>query len=120
MEINILKVLNTVNPLSEKDCEDILKLLKTRTLKKGEFWLEEGRMNYNVAFVEEGYLRRYWVKDGNEITDGFYFENDLCVDLPSIIGKTVTVSNVIAMRRTLVTTFSYAEFNKLCENSMAL
>jgi len=120
MEINILKVLNSVNPLSEQDCDDILKILKTRQLKKGDHWLEEGKVNYNVAFVEDGYLRRYWVKDGDEITDAFYFENDLCVDLPSIIGKTKPLSNVVAVRRTLLTTFSYAEFNKLCEKSMAL
>jgi CRP-like cAMP-binding protein len=120
MEINILKVLNSVNPLSEQDCNDILKILKTRTLKKGEYWLEEGKVNYNVAFVEDGYLRRYYAKDGEEITEAFYFENDICVDLPSIIGKTKPLSNVIAMKRTLVTTFSYADFNKLCEKSMAL
>jgi hypothetical protein len=58
MEVNILKFLNSVNPLSEKDCDDVLKILKTRQLKKGERWLEEGRANYNVAFVEEGYLRK--------------------------------------------------------------
>ena len=120
METNILKFLNSVNPLSEKDCEDVLSILKTKELNKGDHWLEEGRVNYNVAFVEDGYLRKYYLKDGDEITDAFYFENDLCVDLPSIIGKTAPLSNSVAMRRTLLTTFSYAEFNKLCEKSMAL
>src|SRR5476649_2395241 len=120
MEINILKVLNSINPLSEKDCDDVLKILKTRQLKKGEHWLEEGRTNYNVAFVEEGYLRKYYVKDGDEITDAFYFENDICADLPSILSNTKPLSNVVAMKSTLLTTFSYAEFNKLCETSMAL
>ena len=52
MELNILKVLNSVNPLSEQDCSDIIKIIKTRILKKGEYWLEEGKVNYNVAFVE--------------------------------------------------------------------
>jgi CRP-like cAMP-binding protein len=120
MEVTILKFLNAVNPLSEEDCDNVLKILKTKQLKKGNYWLEEGKVNYNVAFVEEGYLRRYWIKDGNEITDTFYFENDLCVDLPSIIGRTKPLSNVIAMQRTSLTIFSYTEFNKLCEKSMAL
>jgi CRP-like cAMP-binding protein len=120
MEVSILKFLNAVNPLSEEDCDNLLTILKTKRLKKGDYWLEEGKMNYNVAFVEEGYLRRYWLKDGNEITDTFYFENDLCVDLPSIIGRTKPLSNVIAMQDTSLTIFSYPEFNKLCEKSMAL
>jgi len=95
MEVRILKFLNAVNPLSEEDCDNLLGVLKTKQLKKGDYWLEEGKMNYNVAFV--GYLRRYWIKEGNEITDNFYFENDLCVDLPSIIGRTKPLSNVIAI-----------------------
>jgi CRP/FNR family transcriptional regulator, anaerobic regulatory protein len=120
MEVAILKFLNAVNPLSEEDCDNVLKLLKTKQLKKGDYWLEEGKVNHYVAFVDEGYLRRYWTKDGNEITDNFYFENDVCVDLPSIIGKTKLLSNVIAMQRTSLTIFSYTEFNKLCEKSLAL
>lgn len=120
MEVGILKFLNSVNPLSEKDCADILNILETRQLKKGEHWLEEGKVNYNVAFVEEGYLRRYWLKDGNEITDTFYFDNELCVDLPSIISKTKALSNVVAMQRTSLTIFPYEAFNKLCGQSMAL
>jgi len=120
METNLLTFLNTINPLSEKDSDAILKIVKTKQLKKGEHWLEQGRANYHVAFVEEGYLRKYYVKDGNEITDAFYFENDICADLPSIIGKTKPLSNVVAMQNTLLTTFSHAEFNTLCAGSPAL
>ena len=120
MEVNILNFLNSVNPLSEKDCDNLLKIFRTKQLKKGDYWLEEGKINYNVAFVEEGYLRRYWLKDGIEITDTFYFENDLCVDLPSIVSQTRPLSNVIAMQPASLTIFSYAEFNKLCEKSITL
>jgi len=83
-------------------------------------WLEQGKVNHNGAFVEEGYLRRYWLKDGEEITDVFYFENDFCADLQSIISKTKSLSNVVAMQRTTMTTFSYPEFNQLCERSITL
>src|SRR5437764_506259 len=99
MEVNILNFLNAVNPLSEQDCDKVLKILSTKHLKKGDYWLEEGKVNYNVAFVEEGYLRRFWLKDGIEITDTFYFDHDLCVDLPSIISQRRPLSNVVAMQR---------------------
>src|ERR1700744_145926 len=115
METKILKFLDGVSPLSEKDSADILTIIKTKQLKKGEYWLEEGRTNYRIAFIEEGYLRKYYVKDGNEITDAFYFENDICADLPSIIGKTTSLANSVAMQDTVLTAFSYAEFNQLCE-----
>jgi len=120
MELNILKVMNSVSPLTEQDCSELLKIFKTKVLKKGEMWLEQGKVNYNGAFVEEGYLRRFWLKDGEEVTDVFYFENDFCADLQSIIGKIKPISNVVAMQRTTMTTFSYPEFNRLCEKSMTL
>lgn len=120
MDVNILQFLNAINPLSEEDCDNVLRILKTKRLRKGDYWIQEGRSNTNVAFVEEGYLRRYWLRDGNEITDTFYFDNDLCVDLPSIVTNTKPLSNVIAMEPTSLTIFSYVEFNKLCGQSMAL
>jgi CRP-like cAMP-binding protein len=120
MDINILRFLNEINPLSEEDCDNVLRLLKTKKLRKGDHWIQEGKANSNVAFVEEGYLRRYWLRDGSEITDTFYFDNDLCVDLPSIVSGTKPLSNVVAMEATSLTIFSYGEFNKLCAASMAL
>jgi len=120
MAHTLLAALNSIHPLSEKDNDAILGIVKTRQLKKGHHWLEEGKANNYIAFIDKGYLRKYYLKDGNEITDSFYFENDLCADLPSIIGKIKPTSNVIAMQPTLLTTFSYVEFNKLCERSMAL
>jgi len=120
MESNLLTFLNTISPLSQKDSDDVLSIVKPKQLKKGEHWLEEGIANYRIAFIEEGYLRKYYVKDGNEITDAFYFESDICADLPSIISKTKPLSNVVAMQNTVLTTFSYADFNALCEKSPAL
>jgi|SRR5882724_1295755 len=120
MAHTLITALNSIHPLSEKDNDDISGIVNTRQLKKGDYWLEEGKTNNYIAFIDRGYLRKYYLKDGNEITDSFYFENDLCADLPSIIGKVKPASNVVAMQPTLLATFSYVEFNKLCERSMAL
>jgi len=116
----IIQVLNNIAPLPEKDCADLSGILGTIHLDKGEFWIEEGRKNDQVAFLEEGYLRKYYVKDGNEITDFFYFENDFSADLPSIIGNTLPFANIVAMQKTTLTTFSYHDFNALCRHSLAL
>lgn len=120
MPPTLITALNSIHPLSEKDNEDILGIIKTRQIKKGHYWLEEGKANKHIAFIEKGYLRKYYIKEGNEITDAFYFENDFCADLPSIIGKTKPAASIIAMEPTLLTTFAYAEFNQLCQGSMAL
>jgi CRP-like cAMP-binding protein len=116
----IIRVLNSFAPLSQKDCNSFLSILTSRDLNKGDYWIEEGKKNNRVAFLEEGYLRKYYIKDGNEVTDSFYFENDFCADLPSIIGNSPPHGNIIAMQKTTLTIFSYNDFNQLCKNSPGL
>jgi CRP/FNR family transcriptional regulator, anaerobic regulatory protein len=116
----IIRVLNSIVPLSEKDCESLSGILNTIYLNKGEYWIQADKKNHNVAFVDEGYLRKFYIKDSNEITDFFYFENDFSADLPSIIGNTSPLASIIAMQKSTLTTFSYHHFNELCKQSQAL
>ena len=91
-----------------------MQIIEEEKLSKGELWIKEGKRNETIAFLVNGYLRKYYVNnDGKEITDYFYFQSDFCTELPSIIGKTRPTSNVVAMEDTDLVTFSYADFDKL-------
>lgn len=116
----IITVLKKTVPLSEEDCNMFLNITSTSQLNKGDYWIESGKKNDKVAFLEDGYLRKFYVKDGDEITDSFYFENDFCTDLPSIIGNTLPQAGIVAMQKTTLTIFSYDDFSQLCKNSPAL
>jgi len=112
-----MEVLNSIVPLSDRDCSSLTEILKTTCLSKGEYWIQADKKNFNIAFIEEGYLRKFYLKDGKEITDFFYFETDFSADLPSIIGNTNAQASIIAMQKTTLTTFSYYDFNELCKQS---
>lgn len=116
----IIQVFNSIVPISDKDCNSINEILKTTTLNKGDYWIKADKKNNNIAFVEEGYLRKFYLKDGKEITDFFYFENDFSADLPSIIGNTNPQASIVAMQKSILTTFSYYDFNDLCKQSLTL
>jgi CRP-like cAMP-binding protein len=117
---NILQELVLVAQLTENDLQQLQPLFKVATIEKGAYWMEAGRRNNNVAFVEKGYLRKFYLKDGIEITDYFYLENDFLADLPSFIDHSTPLSSVIAMEKTTLTTFSYQAFNELCKTSISL
>jgi len=117
---NIIQALKHLAPLSEEDCNQLLKITTTATLKKGDLWIEAGNENDKGAFVDEGYLRRFYLKDGKEITDFFYFKNEFCADLPSIIGKSPLRASIIAMEDSALTLFSYTDFNEICKASPSL
>jgi len=116
----MIEVLNSFVTLTEDDRKNLSSLTATKHLEKGQYWIEAGRKNDTIAFVETGYLRRFYFKDGNEITDFFYFENEFCADMPSLIGDTNSAASVIAMEQAVLTAFSYTDFNKLCDSSPAL
>jgi CRP-like cAMP-binding protein len=111
----LIQVLKQIAPLTDENCERLMKITKTVELQKGDLWIEAGKQNYNMAFLEEGYLRRSYLKDGNEVTNFFYLENDICADLASITGNSLPIESVVAMEKTTLTVFSYHEFSELCK-----
>jgi CRP/FNR family transcriptional regulator, anaerobic regulatory protein len=117
---NIIQALKQLAPLSQEDCNQLLKITSTVHLKKGELWIKAGNHNDQGAFVDAGYLRRFYLKEAKEITDFFYFSNEFCADLPSIIGKSPLRASIIAMDDTALTLFSYADFNEICKSSPTL
>lgn len=110
----LIQIFNHISPLADNEIEDFIQICKDEKLPKGEFWIKENKRNEKIAFLVNGYLRKFYVdQDGKEITDYFYFESDFCTDLPSIIGKTKSSSNVIAMEETSMIIFSYSDFDHL-------
>ncbi len=116
----IIEVLNNIAPLNDKDRHSLNEILNTLCLNKGEYWIRAGKKNYDIAFIDKGYLRKFYLNDGNEITDFFYFEGDFSADLPSILGGTIPAASIVAMQKTTLSTFSYHAFNELCKQSPAI
>jgi CRP/FNR family transcriptional regulator, anaerobic regulatory protein len=116
----IIQSFNSVVPLSDKDYSSLTEILNTTCLDKGKYWIQTDKKNNNIAFIEDGYLRKFYIKEGKEITDFFYFDNDFSADLPSIIGNTKPQASIVAMQKSTLTTFSYYDFNELCKQSPTL
>jgi CRP-like cAMP-binding protein len=49
--------------------------------------LQAGDICKDVIFINKGLIRRYYVKDGDEIADNFFFENAFCTDFGSFISQ---------------------------------
>jgi CRP-like cAMP-binding protein len=110
----IIQLFCNISPLTERETEEFLQVTKGEKLSEKQFWMKENKSNKKIAFLLNGYLRKYYIdKNGNDITDYFYFQSDFCSDLPSILSNQKPDSYVVAMEDTSLITFSYADFNKL-------
>ncbi len=90
-----------------------------KKLKKHELFAQEGRASADVALVLEGMLRQYYLKDGEEKTTYFYFENHLMSDYFSCIHRAPSKLNIEALSEVHMIVFPYSAMEALFEQSMA-
>lgn len=69
--------------MPNEDMSLLLSCITKRELKKGEAVLEEGQVCRRFYFVEKGYLRTWYNKDGVAINLNFTFEGNFTSNLKS-------------------------------------
>ena len=84
MSANLLKLLNSIYPLSEALKTEVEKRLYAKDLKKKEILLKEGQICNNIYFVEYGMIKAYYKRNEKEVTSWFMKENDIII-MKSII-----------------------------------
>ena len=107
--------LNAVRQLDDEELTALGSAIVLRELKKGELWAEEGKRASLMGFIKKGYLRKYYLKDGVDVTDYFYLENSFIGDIPSIISKKPSIANIVAMEHTTILSVPFANLEALCD-----
>jgi CRP/FNR family transcriptional regulator, anaerobic regulatory protein len=105
--------LNDIAPLKTKERMALASAVHIRRLDPGELWLKAGTQPRELSFVAGGYLRKYFIKDGREVTDYFYLDNSFAGDLPGIITRRPAHASVMAMESTELFVLSYDTLNAL-------
>ena len=91
MNLDNFKIqIRKITDFSEDECSMFIPYLNRKTLKKGEYLLKEGQKVNEIAFVETGLLRFYYLSDGKEINNHFFLENDYAVSYLDFLKKLAT------------------------------
>ena len=61
-------------PLTREEFIQFATRLTPRRLAKHEGWLRAGEVCTHIVFINQGCLRYYYLKDGNEFNGQFFFE----------------------------------------------
>ncbi|WP_194778334.1 Crp/Fnr family transcriptional regulator [Pararhodonellum marinum] len=95
------KYLKSFNLLTDKEIEDFVQSSSQRVLNKGEYFIREGEVCNEVAFVKSGTLRSYYISEkGEEITYCIIFPNNLMAAYSSFISGKITEENMQALTYT--------------------
>ena len=88
------------------------------TLKAGDFLAEQGRICRNIAFIEKGLLRLYYLHDGKEVTNCFCRENTISTSYQSLVTQQASEIAVQAVEETKLIALTYDSLLKLYEKDL--
>ncbi len=83
----ILQSLCAIHPLSPECLNHFRKVVQFQKVKKGDYLLKPGRVNDRLFFIKKGLLRCYYLMNGRELTDWFFWEGDAVVSIDSFYDQ---------------------------------
>jgi CRP-like cAMP-binding protein len=103
--------------LNEEHLIQFGKILKIIHLQKKEFLIEAGDICSFMGFVQEGVLRTYVYKEGEEYNIDFHLPNSFVSGYKSFLTQTPTKAYIQALSDTTIFFISYSDYHNLLKNS---
>jgi len=99
----------------EEDFFQFSNYCKTVKLQKNEIWESANKVSKNMGFINTGILRQYFIKDGAEYTNNFYFENDFVGNYISYLSNEPSKTYTIAIEACELIILPFAELQRICK-----
>ena len=116
----MIQFFKSLQLLSDKDLQIMEGLPISKTLKKGAFLIQEGKICNEIAFIQSGILRSFYINnEGDEITNCITFEKQLMSAFSSFITQKPTEENIQAIVDTELLILKRSDMEMLYENSSA-
>lgn len=80
---NLLAYIHELTSCSEESWALLQPVLTPMTFKKGAYLLQEGAVCNSLFYIDKGYCRSFYLKDGIEKNTAFYFEQDIATNINS-------------------------------------
>ena len=88
---------NSFIPLTSGEVDLIDDFFEIKELKKKQFLLQDGKICNFIAFIAEGSIRHFHIKNGVEKTCDISFEDSWVTDFQSFTQNTACIMNLQAM-----------------------
>ncbi|WNJ17766.1 Crp/Fnr family transcriptional regulator [Pontibacter sp. G13] len=81
------KAIREICDFSDSECDLFVPHLKRKQLAKGDFFLQAGEVAHEIAFVESGALRLYYLLDDKEVNQHFFLPSQFAVSYPDFLKQ---------------------------------
>lgn len=97
MYTTLLKVISTIVPIQPSEQDLIISCFKQLHLSKGAYFLQSGKVDEYVGFINKGLVRYFVYKNDEEATFEFTKEGEFIADYQSFTKKIPSVQNIQAV-----------------------
>lgn len=112
MSAILVNYLNSIHELSPELKLKLYSIIKTKEVIKKELLLKQGQVSDCIYFIEKGFMRSYYEREGQEITAWFMADNDFIISVASFFRRTKSHENIEALQPGLL---HYIYFDELEE-----
>ena len=99
-------------PLNEAEWLALVPLLEISTLQKKKNFAEPGKVCNHIALIVKGSVRFFHIKDGEEITGYFCFENEFTSSYKSFLTRQPSINYIQALEDAQFVSLSYYSMQK--------
>jgi len=103
--------------LCKKLQEALQPFLFKKKVQKNEVLLVEGALCSNIYFVRTGAIKQYYLSDGKEFIQNFYFEGSMACHFNSFLTQTPSSSFLEVLEGSELWVLSYHNYKKISEAS---
>ncbi len=114
---HLREAINKCTQIDDKTWELLEPHIYEKSLKKQEYFAEKGKIAKDLAYVVNGNMRHYYMRDGEEKTTYFYFENHFVAAYASCITHSPSQLTIQALTDCDLLVFPYAIMKQLYEQS---
>ena len=119
MRHNFKNFIRNIATISDEDFNDIIVLFKEHTLRKGDYFIKQGHICQQVAYINKGTLRIFYLNDkANETTSCFCVANNLTTSYKSFILQQPSKLSIQALEDTELLSIEFNQLQKLYKTSI--
>lgn len=116
----VVQYFNSIVELSSEEKSELNNIIYRKEIKKKQNILEEGKVCDFIAFVENGLLRFYNIKEGNEKIKAFWFPNDFISDYRSFLSNSPSIHYIETLEDTTLLVIERDKLNQLYDRYINL
>ncbi|MDB5281491.1 MAG: Crp/Fnr family transcriptional regulator [Bacteroidota bacterium] len=117
----LVETLQQFSNLSVEELEQLEQCMEMKSLKKGDFFLQQGQVCHHLGFLDTGIMRVFHVANDKEYTSYFNFggRNPFVSSFSSFITRKPSTESIHALEDCELAVISYTDLEKLYAGSFA-